>query len=55
MYISHDRSWVTAAIITVVVDVLLRKPLSVMVMSVFHTIRSMAHAPHESYIGKNVL
>ncbi|CAM9419179.1 unnamed protein product [Pylaiella littoralis] len=44
--------WVTATSITVVVDVLLRKPVSVVVRSVFHTIRSMVHAPHESYLGK---
>ncbi|CAN0146457.1 unnamed protein product [Pylaiella littoralis] len=44
-------NWVTATTITVIVDVLLRKPLSVLVLSAFYTFRSMVHAPHESYIG----
>ncbi|CAN0146388.1 unnamed protein product, partial [Pylaiella littoralis] len=44
-------NWVTHTAITVIVDVLLRKPLSVLVLSAFYTFRSMVHAPHESYIG----
>lgn len=35
--------WVTATSVTVIVDVLLRKPLSVLATSTFHTFRGMVH------------
>lgn len=42
---AHDRSWVTATSMTVVVDIFFRKPLSVLARSVFFTIRGMSHTP----------
>lgn len=41
----HGRSWVTATIITVGIDVFVRKPISVLILSVLHTIRGTNHTP----------
>lgn len=43
--------WVTATSATVVIDVVLRKPFSVLATSGFHTIRATVHKPHESFLS----
>ncbi|CAM9232454.1 unnamed protein product [Ectocarpus sp. 6 AP-2014] len=44
--------WAAASFLTVFIDVLLRKPLSVLAASTLHTIRRLHSAPHGGFIGK---
>lgn len=60
MYVElHDtrippgRSWVTATGVTVVVDVLLGKPIALLRLSAFNTVRGAVHAPCGSYSWRN--
>ncbi|CAM9178731.1 unnamed protein product [Ectocarpus fasciculatus] len=46
------RSWMAATAITVLVDILLRKPLSVLVVATVNTIRDSVRVPGTVYIGK---
>ncbi|CAM9236501.1 unnamed protein product [Ectocarpus fasciculatus] len=44
--------WAAASFLTVFVDVLLRKPLSVLAASALHTIRGLLSAPHGDFLGQ---
>ncbi|CAM9935318.1 unnamed protein product [Scytosiphon promiscuus] len=45
------RSWLTATGFTVLADILLRKPLSVLATAVFYTIRDTVRVPQDVYVG----
>eukprot|EP00903_Cladosiphon_okamuranus_P018201 g16743.t2 len=45
------RSWVAATGLTVLADVLLRKPLSVLAIATFHAIRDNVRVPETAYVG----
>ncbi|CAM9232606.1 unnamed protein product [Ectocarpus sp. 6 AP-2014] len=47
--------WAAASFLTVFIDVLLRKPLSVLAASTLHTIRRLLSAPHGDFIDKRSL
>lgn len=47
-----DRSWVRATAITIVIDVVLRKPISIMARGGIQTFRDVVSRPEEVYIGK---
>ncbi|CAN0555470.1 unnamed protein product [Ectocarpus sp. 12 AP-2014] len=44
--------WAAASFLTVFIDVLLRKPLSVLAASSLHTIRRLLSAPHGDFMDK---
>lgn len=48
------RSWVTATILTVIVDVTLRKPVSVLAKAGIHTIRDAAQAQDAPFTQNNM-
>lgn len=45
------RSWVTAAVATILIDVVLRKPIAVLTRAGINTLRDLAHLPEEVFIG----
>ncbi|CAM9646533.1 unnamed protein product [Scytosiphon promiscuus] len=45
------RSWLTASGLSVLADILLRKPLSVLAIATFFTIRDTVCVPQEVYVG----
>lgn len=47
-----NRSWVTATGVTLVVDVMLRKPMSVVARAAIQTVRDVVRQPEDVYIGK---
>jgi len=46
-----DRGWLAATGLTVLADILLRKPLSVLVVAAFYTIRDNVRVPETVYVG----
>lgn len=46
------RSWVTASGVTIAIDVVFRKPISVLVGASIQTLRSIVSVPGDVYIGK---
>ncbi|CAM9718087.1 unnamed protein product [Ectocarpus sp. 4 AP-2014] len=44
--------WAAASLLTVIIDVLFRKPLSVLAASTLHTIRRLLSAPHADFIDR---
>ncbi|CAM9229261.1 unnamed protein product, partial [Ectocarpus sp. 8 AP-2014] len=47
------RSWITSVGITVLVDILLRKPLSVLVAATFCYIRDAVSVPASGYVSNS--
>ncbi len=51
LFAACDRAWLAATGLTVLADILLRKPLSVLAVATYYTIRDNVRVPETVYVG----